>query len=208
MFGRMIPAHPSLAAASRVALPSATNESIRTAELLMLISVGVVAAVASTFLDFSLRIPGHAIIRSVFPMAFGLALAPRYRAGSVMGVSALASAVFFKVGGMGTVGLGAMTSLALTGPFLDLALWKARRGWRIYLAFVAAGVATNLVALTVRGSVKLTGLDHFFALPFAVWWIKAVPSYLICGALAGLLSASVWFQFSGAGRSAGAELPQ
>jgi hypothetical protein len=76
------------------------------------------------------------------------------------------------------------------------------------LAFAAAGLLSNLVALTVRGCAKLTGLDHLFALPFAVWWIKAVPSYLICGVLAGLLSACVWFQFSGAGRSAGAELPQ
>lgn len=179
---------------------------MRTAELLTLISAGVAAALASTFLDFSLKIPGHAIIRAVFPMAFGLALAPRHGAGSVMGASAMASALLFKVGGAGTVGLGAMTSLALTGPFLDLALWKAKRGWRIYLAFATAGVLTNLVALTVRGSVKLGGLDHFFALPFTVWWIRAVPSYLICGALAGLLSACVWFQFSGAGRGSDAEL--
>ena len=48
MLGQLIHAHPGLAAASRVALPSVTKESIPTAELLMLVSVGVVAASRSS----------------------------------------------------------------------------------------------------------------------------------------------------------------
>jgi hypothetical protein len=198
MRSRVLTIQPDLARARRMALPWEASDAIQTIELLTLILAGVAAAVASTFLDFSLKIPGHAIMRAVFPMACGLAMAPRRGAGSVMGASALASALLFKVGGVGTVGMGAVTSLALTGPLLDVALWRAKRGWRIYLAFATAGILSNLVALTARGSVKMAGLDHIFGLPFAIWWIRAVPSYMICGLLAGLLSACIWFRLSGA----------
>ena len=126
----------------------------------------------------------------------------------MMGASGLASVLLFKVGGVGTVGLGALTSLALTGPLLDAALWRAGRGWRIYLAFAAAGVLSNLTALTVRGGVKMAGLDHALGRPLAIWWMQAVPSYVICGALAGLLSACVWFQLSDARCGLDPESPQ
>lgn len=209
----IMPIQPDLALASRLALPAWSAKNVHAAELLVLVFAGVTAAVASTFLDFRslglhLRIPGHAIIRAVFPMAFGLAIAPRRGAGSVMGVSAVASVLLFRVGGVGTVGLGALTSLALTGPLLDAALWRAKRGWRIYLAFATAGLLSNLAALTVRGGVKLAGLDHAMGRPVGVWWMHAVPTYVICGVVAGLFSAFVWFQLSNTRRGAGPESPE
>ncbi|MGH2350257.1 MAG: hypothetical protein ACRDJN_01415 [Chloroflexota bacterium] len=118
-----------------------------------------------------------------------------------MGAGALATAAALKVGGAPGIGVGAVTSLCLTGPFLDLALWGARRGWRPYLGFALAGLASNLVALAVRGGAKLGGLDRPASRPFATWWPEAVGTYIICGLLAGLLSALVWFQLSARRRS-------
>jgi hypothetical protein len=88
-----------------------------------------------------------------------------------------------------------MTSLALTGPFLDLAVWRARQGWQLYLGFALAGLGSNLVALAVRGGTKLVGFDHALARPFAMWWFPAVGTYAACGAIAGLISGLVWFRF-------------
>lgn len=73
-------------------------------------------------------------------MALGLSLAPRRMGGMVMGSAALCSVLVTKAGGLGTIGVGALTSLALTGPLLDAALWRARSGWRLYLAFAIAGL--------------------------------------------------------------------
>ena len=42
-------------------------------------------------LHLGLRVPGHAILKCVFPLALGFALVPRGFAGSVMGSAALAA---------------------------------------------------------------------------------------------------------------------
>ena len=104
--------------------------------------------------------------------------------------------VAIKAGGAGALGLGAMTSLLLTGPMLDLALWRAKPGWRLYLGFALAGLATNLVAMAVRGGQKVGGLDSIHGRPLADWLPVAAGTYALCGALAGLISALVWFQFA------------
>jgi hypothetical protein len=192
----VLPIHPGLADSSRLKLLTQQGESVRGAEILMLVFAGVCAAAASVFFDLSLKIPGHAIIRAVFPMAFGLAIAPRRMAGTVMGAGALGSALVFKVGGFGAIGVGALTSLTLTGPMLDLALWHARRGWWLYLGFAMAGVGSNLAALMVRAGIKLAGLDHVRGRPLFAWLPQAIGTYVLCGAIAGLISALVWFQFA------------
>jgi hypothetical protein len=187
--------HPGLAQSSRLPVLVGQERGLQVAEMLLLLAAGVGAALATALLDFGLRIPGHAIIRAVFPMSLGLALAPRRLGGMVMGVSALGSAVALGAGGLAGLGAGAMTSLALTGPFLDLALWRAGRGWRLYLGFALAGLGSNLAALGVRAGTKLVGLGHPAARPLAEWWPQAIGSYALCGLLAGLISAAVWFRF-------------
>ncbi|NQT41613.1 MAG: hypothetical protein HQ581_29255 [Planctomycetes bacterium] len=188
--------HPGLAGNSRVPTLAREGQSSYVTAMVVLLGAGVSAALATVFLDLSLRIPGHAILRSVFPMALGLSLAPRRMGGMVMGTTALSSVLLIKAGGWATPGVGALTSLALTGPFLDVALWQVRKGWRLYLAFATAGLTVNLAALTIRAGVKFGGFDHLTARPLAAWWFQAVGTYALCGIVAGLLSAMVWFRFS------------
>ena len=191
--------HAGLAENSRVPVLTRPGQDVRVREMLLLLCAGATAALATALTDFGLRIPGNAIIRAVFPMAFGLAIVPRRMAGATMGVGALATAVTINSVGFARLGMGALTSLTLIGPLLDLALWRARNGWRLYLGFGVAGLAGNLAAMAVRGGIKLVGLDHAAGRPLAAWWQQAAVSYAVCGVLAGVISAMVWFQFA-AGR--------
>ncbi len=188
--------HSGLAGTSRLRVLTHEGQWSDTAAMLILLGAGVGAALSSVFLDMSLRMPGHAILRAVFPMALGLAMAPRRMGGLVMGAGAMGTVLVIKAGGLGTIGFGALTSLALIGPLLDAALWRARHGWRLYMAFALAGLGSNLAALVVRGSAKFAGLNHVTSWPLAVWLPRATVSYAVCGVLAGLISATIWFKLS------------
>lgn len=187
--------HDGLAERSRLRSITSPGQRTTTFELALLVACGAAAAAASAYLDLRLRIPGHAILRAVFPMVLGLAVVPRRGAGTVMGGSALLTGLglraVFPVEGFS---LGALTSLTLTGPFLDLALRRARSGWRLYAGFALAGLAANLVAFFIRGGAKMLGLEHAGARPLAEWLLQASFSYAICGLLAGLASGAIWFQ--------------
>ena len=121
-----LPLHDALQRGTRLGWLASSGEHIRLAEAAFLVGCGVVAAVASQWLDFGLRIPGHAILRVVIPMGLGLALVPRRGAGTVMGISGLMSGLILgavRVPG-GGLSLGALTSLALTGS-IPLREWAA-----------------------------------------------------------------------------------
>jgi hypothetical protein len=105
------------------------------------------------------------------------------------------------------MGVGAMTSLVLTGPLLEMAVWRAGRGWKLYLAFALAALSANLGAFAVRGGAKVAGLDHLGGRLLAEWWTPALVSYAICGLAAGLVSAAIWFRLSNRGDSESAEAP-
>jgi hypothetical protein len=108
---------------NRSRLPTlAADARVGASELVLLGLSGIAATLLTAFVKFRLGIPGHHIIYSVFPMAFGFALVPRYGAGTIMGGSAAVSAGALGLAGVHVGGVGAMTSLALTGPLLDLAL--------------------------------------------------------------------------------------
>jgi hypothetical protein len=192
---RLLTLHPGLAATSRVRWLTTDGASASIRDWLILGLAGAVAACASTFLDFSLRIPGHAILRVVFPMVVGLALVPRRGAGCVMAAAAALTAGGLRMGGAGGEGmsLGALTSLIATGPLLDWTLRRVNTGWRLYAAFAAAGVVSNLLALTIRGGAKALGFDPMGAKPLSIWLPQAAVTYVVCGLLAGLISGGVWF---------------
>lgn len=89
--------------------------------------------------------------------------------------------------------LGALTSLVATGPLLDWTLRHTRGGWRLYGAFAASGLTSNLLALVVRGAAKAVGWEHAGGRPMGSWLAQACITYTLCGITAGILSATVWF---------------
>jgi len=188
--------HPGLAAGSRLPLARQTDAALRLSEVAVLLGAGAAAAGAAAFLDFGLRVPGHAIIRVVLPMSLGLALAPRRMAGLLMGLSAAAATVLLKVGGAHGLGVGAVTGLVLVGPLMDLALWRARHGSGVYLGLALAGLGANLAAMAARAGSKLAGLDHAAARPLAAWLPQAAVTYAVCGIAAGLICSLMWFKFT------------
>jgi hypothetical protein len=185
-----------LLSSSRLRRLVAGTEDTRPWELAVLLGFGVAAAVASTCLDLRLRIPGHAILRAVFPLAVGLALVPRRGAGATMSVTALLASLplGYAIPSTDGMSLGALTSLALIGPSLDWCLRRVRTGWQAYLGFAAAGLLANLGAFAARTAAKLAGLDRLGAQPLSTWLPQAALSYALCGGLAGVVSALIWFQ--------------
>jgi hypothetical protein len=128
-------------------------------------------------------------------MALGMALAPRRLAGCTMGAGAVGTA--FVLTSLGArYGSGAFISLTLFGPMMDLALRRVQRGWPVYAALVTAGVGANILALASRATTKLLGLDLAGGRPFDSWWLQAIVTYTLCGAVAGLLGAICWFHFN------------
>ena len=194
-FEQILPLHPGLRSTTRLRRLVRDGSAASTRDWLILISAGVIATCASTFLDYNLKIPGHAILRVTFPMAIGLALVPRRGAGSVMGVVAIITAVVLRIGGAGGDGmsLGALTSLATTGPLMDLTLRRTNGGWKQYLAFAGAGLTSNLLAFAVRGGAKLLGFEHGGGRRLGSWLAQAAITYPVCGILAGLISGAIWF---------------
>ncbi len=185
--------HEGLRVHGRVRVLAVSADRVSALELGLLVLLGAAAAAGAVLPDFNLRIPGHAILRSVVPLALGMALVPRRGSGVVMSGSALATALLLRLGNLGP-GAGAFTSLCLTGPLLDLALARARRGWHVYLGLVLGGLVSNLAALLVRGGLKAFLLETPGARPAGAWFSQAIITYPVCGMLAGLLSALLWFQ--------------
>jgi hypothetical protein len=207
-FEHLLPRHAGLRSTTRLRrlISDGSSASVRDWTILLLAGVAAgcaskfanrefIAAVVSPVFDLKSKIPGHAILGTVFPMAIGLALVPRRGASCVMGAAAFLIAMVLRLVGFSGDGLslGAMTSLATIGPLLDLTLRKTNSGWKQYLAFAGAGLASNLLAFAVRGGVKVLGLDHSGGRRAGSWFVEAVISYPACGILAGLISGTIWF---------------
>jgi len=171
---------------------------VRTAELAALVLAGAVASLLTNVVRFRLGIPGSNIVFVAFPIALGFALVPRRGAGTVMAAGAMATTGLLWLGGVRLDGVGAQTSLFLTGPLLDLALRWAGRGWRLYASFVVACAASNALAFGVRAITKVYGLPGGGGgggRRFAEWLPQAIWTYAAAGLVAGLLSAVAWFHF-------------
>jgi hypothetical protein len=186
--------HDGLVGAGRFPPIARPQRRVSAAEWLLLLACGSAAAAAVGLVKLSLGIPGHSIVLAALPMVFGVSLAPRRLAGSVMSAGALGTAWLLSSAGV-SYGSGAFVSLFLIGPMMDVALQRARSGWRVYVALISAGVATNLLALGSRASGKLLGLD-LGSRPFDSWWLQASVTYTLSGVVAGLLGALCWFHFN------------
>lgn len=204
-----LPPHPGLFSTSRLRFVASKETSATAVDWMILITAGMAAACASTFLDFGLkRVPGHAILRVVPPLALGLALVPRRGAGCAMASSAFLTGVLLHLAGFkGEGGLGALTSLTATGPILDLTLQRVQGGWKQYVAFGLAGLCSNTLAFAVRGGAKFMGWESVGKRPLAEWLGQASVSYLVCGLLAGLISGLILFYGRGPGEQPQPETP-
>ena len=194
--------HQGLATAGRIPSVARVREHVSAAEMLVLIFCGAAAASAISFIKLGIRIPGHAIVLAMVPLALGFALAPRRLSGFIMSGAALSTAAVFTAAGLAQYGTGSFVSLCLMGPITDLALSKARSGWRLYLGLIAAGVVTNFLALMSRTAGRLLGVDPSWR-PFGSWLSQAIVTYSLSGALAGLIGALCFFHLRNRSKSDG-----
>jgi hypothetical protein len=193
---RRLPQHAVLEQTTRLPMLGSSAQVLPALEFAALLLFGGLATCSMLFLDFGVRVPGHAILRAVLPMACGLAVVPRRGAGLVMGGGALMTLAALHLGGHPGSGTGSSTSLLLIGPMMDVALWTAKPGLRLYLSFALAGFATNLVAFLVRGAAKAGGGAGAGGRTMESWLPVAVITYAACGLLAGLISAAMLFHWS------------
>ena len=189
-----------LIGAARVPPLARPQHGISALECLLLLTCGAASAAAIAVIKLSLGIPGHSIVIAALPMALGMSLAPRRLSGSMMSIGALGTAWTLTQFGGVRFGSGAFASLLLLGPVMDVAMSRARSGWRVYASLVVAGVVTNVLALGSRALPKFLGFDLPGARPFDSWWLQASITYTLSGVVAGLLGAFCWFQFNARGR--------
>ena len=183
-------------AARLPAMPGAGDTGLTRLELGVLLGAGVAASLLTNVLRLRLGIPGSNIVFVSFPLALGFALVPRRGAGLVMAGGALATNAALALAGAHLDGIGAQTSLLLTGPLLDLALRWRGAGWRLYAAFVVACAASNAFAFLVRGLARAAGMRGTGmggGRTMAQWLPEAVWTYSAAGLVAGLISAAAWF---------------
>lgn len=173
-----------------VAVPA---RRVSVADAAVLLACGATAALAVAYVKLGLRIPGHSIVLAALPMAFGLSMAPRRLAGTVMSAGALGTAWLTSLAGA-SFGSGATISLFLLGPMTDVALLRAgQSSWR-YGAVVLAGLLTNVLALGSRAVPKVLGFDVADGRPFDSWWTQAIVTYSLSGIVAGALGALAVFR--------------
>jgi hypothetical protein len=180
-------------------LAEAPDRRVTALELATLLGAGVLASLLTNLLRLRLGIPGSSIVLATFPLALGFALVPRRGSGFVMAGGALVTSAALGAFGVRLDGVGAQTSLLLTGPLLDLALRQSGEGWRLYGAFVVACTVSNACAFAVRLLTRLAGVGgggHGAGggRGAALWLPQAVWTYALAGLLAGLISVAAWFQ--------------
>ncbi len=194
MLAELFARHEGLRKSRRWEIASSAGRRAVAVELVALGLCGVGAAVLTSVWHTGLRLPGHAILRAVFPMALGMALAPRRGGGTVMGLSAGLSSVALRSLHIGHLGVGATTSLFLLGSLFDLFLARVRNRRGIVFGLALAGMTANMAAYVVRGGFKWAAVQGAGGRPLDEWWLVALGSYLLCGLAAGLLSGLLCFR--------------
>jgi len=172
--------------------------AVSLAELSFLVSMGATTGLVRCLVDLRLGLPGHSIVLIVLPLALGIALAPRRGAGTVMGLSAAATALTFKCAGIGhAVGPGAFTSLAVTGVAFDVWMARLRGKKSVYASWILAAFSANFLAFVVRAGMKLSGAWPGVGVgAFRPGWLaRAAVSYSACGIVAGFVCAWICFKF-------------
>lgn len=178
---------------SRLSIISRSQSSLQIREYLLIIGMGVITGFIVQYVNFHLKIPGHAILKSVLPISIGTAIVPRKSTGTMIAMVGLFTLLLLRVAHGTMTGTGALTSLAATGIFIDIAKNIGQSGWRLSMAFVIAGLSSNMLAFIVRGSWRFWLQNSF---EFYGWMSTAEITYPTCGVLAGLLSSLLLFRMT------------
>ena len=185
-----------LLSAGRLTAWTTPGRRISAREILLLALCGAGAALLVALVPWNLRLPGQAILRVALPMALGLAIVPRRASCSIMSAVGGAVAAALAIAGAGHAQPAAIAGLVAIGPALDLATSAAQQGWRLYAGFVLAGAAANLLAFGVRLSTAWLAIDPARSRAGSMSWGWALASFILCGAVAGLIGAAICFRAS------------
>lgn len=167
-------------------------------ELAILLCYGVLAALAVAWVRLPVRLPGHAILYAVLPMAAGLAIVPRHGSGCLMSIGAVAGALIAQALPFGGLQPAALVGVLALGPAIDLAQRSNATGWHIHARFALAGLAANVLSWGARYGLAMAGIaggSRGGGQGFLSFWPLALLTFALCGAMAGLLSAAIWFRF-------------
>lgn len=184
----------NLKSSARIRSLSGNGSAALAAEIAILAAAGIAAALAVGLMGMPIRIPGHAILRAALPMAIGLSLVPRRSSGTMMAIFAGLTVGTLHLGGMGRFQPAAVVGLIALGPLLDMSMVGAPQGWRLYLRFILAGIAANLLSYESRLATAFFGWEQAGSRQFASFWMPAIVSFALCGAVAGLIGAAACFR--------------
>jgi hypothetical protein len=194
MFAAALGIRTEMLNAGRLPALSRPDSRMTALELAVLVLSGVAAAAMTVLMPMKIGVPGHAILKGALPLVFGLALVPRRNSALIMGaVAGITGGLFVSLDSF-KLPIGALTSLCLFGPFLELALIRPAQGWKLYLRLTLAGLFANLVAYAIHFGLPLLGFAQTGGRGQLRSWQVALASFIVCGAAAGLLSAIVWFR--------------
>jgi hypothetical protein len=186
-------AKQNLRSASRI--PGLTADTVISArEINSLLACGAAAALAVGLIHRSFGVPGIAILRGLLPIALGFAIVPRRSAGTIMSLGAGATAAAMTAAHVGEFQIPALVGTLALGPVLDTALAGRPQGWGIYLRFAVAGIAANLAAFSAKFVALYFGVHFPGSGRVTHFWSLAMVSFILCGAVAGLISAAIWFR--------------
>jgi hypothetical protein len=175
---------------------AASSDRVSFAELAILIGGGAISTIASYSIG-GLGIPGSNMLQAVLPMAAGLAIVPRRGAGILMGLSSLGTG--FAVMGLGIAHFSPseLSRLVLLGFCLEVGPARAESKSHVWLWFVFAGLAANMLGFGVKYLVAQFGIEGFGG---GRGIFRPLPmkmlSWAVCGALAGGVSALIFFRRS------------
>jgi hypothetical protein len=184
----------SLDEASRFARPAIRSDRVAATEWAILLAAGAVSAVISLSVG-GFRIPGSAILQAVLPMAAGLALVPRRGSGLTMGTAALACGVGMRgiaALGVAHVNPSELARLFLLGVCLEVGPARASDKRFVWLWFVTAGLAANLLGFAIKMGMGQLGWEGIGR--HSIPWPVRLTSFAVCGAVAGGISAVIFFR--------------
>jgi hypothetical protein len=175
---------------SGIALRS-TSARATSIESLLLFAAGACAALLVALVHIKVRVPGHIILQAIVPVALGAAMIPRRFAGTIAGAGAAVTSGAMLWTGWGEMPVAALASLVLLGPALDVAARGTHALGILVARFCAAGLATNLIALSAKVAANAAGLEAGGGRGFAALWPYSLLTYCACGVTAGMIGAAI-----------------